>query len=161
MIDIGLQPNAKKCNVIYVKQGETKHDIKAIQCYYNPWKKIHRKFLGILENVRQEERRTIECDEKTYLQHLSTNRCQSCDCLYWYALAVLKYPKWTQHSPLTELRRTDREARKIMVTNGGKQQASSTPLLYVSRKRGGRALQSVKGEYKVKKIKAAMKSLKQ
>ena len=68
---------------------------------------------------------------------------------------------WTQHSPLTELRRIDREARKIMVTIGGKEQASSTPLLYVSRKKGGCALQSVKGEYKVMNIKAAMKSLKQ
>ena len=29
------------------------------------------KFRGILENVRQEERRTLECAKKTYLQRLS------------------------------------------------------------------------------------------
>ena len=34
---------------------------------------------------------------------------------------------------------------------------SSTVLLYLSRKKGGRGLQSGEGEYKVTKIKAAMK----
>ena len=120
------------------------------------------KFLGILEDVRQ-EKRTLECAEKTYLQRLSViwssplsdaNRmAASNQC----ALGVLKYPMWTQHWPLTELRRIDREARKIMVTNGGKHLASSTALLYVSRKKGGRSLQLVEGEYKITKITAAMK----
>ena len=59
---------------------------------------------------------------------------------------------WTQHWPLTELRKIDGEARKVMVTNGGKHPASSTDLLYVSRKKGGRGLQSVEGEYKITKI---------
>ena len=75
------------------------------------------KFLEILENVRQGEKRKLECAEKTYLQRLSviwsspralsdanhvaaSNQC---------ALAGLKYPMWTQHWPLTELRRIDRE----------------------------------------------------
>lgn len=46
-----------------------------------------------------------------------------------------------------------------MVTNGGKHPASSTALLHVSRKNGGRGLQSVEGEHKdkVNKMKAAMK----
>ena len=121
------------------------------------------KFLGILENVRQEEKRTLECAEKTYLQRLSViwsstlsdaNRVVASNL---HALAVLKYPLWTQHWPLTELRKIDAEARKIMVTNAGKHPASSTALLYVSRKKGGRGLQSVEGEYKITKIKAAMK----
>lgn len=106
----------------------------------------HYKFLGILEYVRQEERRTLECAEKTYLRRLSViwsvplsdaNRVVASN---QYALAVLKYPLWTQHWPLTELRRIDREAQKIMVTNGGKHPESSTALLYVSRKKGGRGL---------------------
>ena len=113
------------------------------------------KFLGILENVRQEEKRTLECAEKTYLQRMSViwssplsdaNRVvASNQC----ALAVLKYPMWTQHWPLTELRRIDREARKIIVTNGGKHPTSSSALLYASRKKGGRGLQSVEGENKI------------
>lgn len=74
-----------------------------------------------------------------------------------YALAVLKYPMWMQHWLLTELRRIDREAQKIMVTNGGKHPASSTALLCMLRKKGGRGLQSVEGEYKITKIKAVMK----
>ena len=58
---------------------------------------------------------------------------------------------------MTELRRIDREARKIIITNGGKHPASSSALLYVSRKRGGRGLQSVVDECKITNIKAAMK----
>ena len=44
-----------------------------------------------------------------------------------------------------------------MVTNGAKHPSSSTALLYVSRKKGERGLQSVGGEYKITKIKAVMK----
>jgi len=44
-----------------------------------------------------------------------------------------------------------------MVTNAGKHPVSSTALLYVWRKKGGRGLQSAEVEFKVTKIKAAMK----
>ena len=64
---------------------------------------------------------------------------------------------WTRHWPLTELRKTDREARKITITNGGKQPAPSTTLLYVSKEKGGCGLQSVEGECKITKIKEAVK----
>ena len=90
------------------------------------------KFLGVLENARQEERRTLECAEKTYLQRLSviwSSPLSDANCVVasnQYALAVLKYPMWTQHWQLTQLRRIDREARKIMLTNEGKHPASST-----------------------------------
>ena len=70
--DIGLQLNPKKCNVIHVKRGEMKHDVPGIKVsdtvVVQPLQEDSQyKFLGILENVRQEERRTLEYAEKTYL----------------------------------------------------------------------------------------------
>lgn len=73
MNDIGLQLNPKKCNVIHVKRGDMKHEISGIKVSDTvPLKEDSQyKFLGILENLHQEERRTPECAEKTYLQRLS------------------------------------------------------------------------------------------
>ena len=64
---------------------------------------------------------------------------------------------WTQHWPLTELRKIDREARKIIVENGGKHTCGSTSILYLPGEKGGRGLHSVEQEYQVTKVKAAVK----
>ena len=67
------------------------------------------------------------------------------------------YLMWTQHWPLTELRKIDREARKIIVENGGKHPCGSTSILYLPREKRGRGLRSVEQEYQVTKVKAAVK----
>ena len=59
---------------------------------------------------------------------------------------------WT----FADLQRLDGETRKVMVVNGAKHPLSSTELLYLPRKLGGRGLKSIKREYKTIKIKAAM-----
>ena len=46
----------------------------------------------------------------------------------------------------------DREARKIVVGNGGKHPSGSTAILYMSREKGGRGLRSIEEEYKVTKL---------
>ena len=74
-----------------------------------------------------------------------------------FALPVLGYLMWTQQWPVTELKRLDREARKIVVDNGGKHPGGSTAILYMPREKGGRGLRSIEEEYKVTKIKAAVK----
>ena len=51
----------------------------------------------------------------------------------------------------------DREARKIVAGNDGKHPSGSTAILYLSREKGGRGLRSIEEEYKVTKIKAAVK----
>ena len=58
---------------------------------------------------------------------------------------------------MTELQRIDREARKIIVENGGKHPLGSTALCYLAREHGGRGLRSVEEEYKAIKIKSAFK----
>ena len=64
---------------------------------------------------------------------------------------------WTQQWPVTELKRLDRETRKIVVENGGKHPSGSTAILYMPREKGGRGLRSIKEEYKVTKIEATVK----
>ena len=121
------------------------------------------KFLGVLENSKQEDKLVLENASKEYLRRLAiiwssplsdhsrvvvTNQ---------YALPVLSYLMWTQTWPLAQLQQVDREARKIIVEFGGKHPQGSTAILYMSRKCGGRGLRSVETTYKDIKIKAAMK----
>lgn len=75
MNDIGLQLNPKKCNVIHMKRDEMKHEIPGIKVsdtvVVQPLEEDSQyKFLAIIENVHQEERRTLEYHEKTCLQRL-------------------------------------------------------------------------------------------
>ena len=64
---------------------------------------------------------------------------------------------WTQVWPIADLQRIDRETRKIMVENGARHPLASTDQLYIPRSSGGRGLRSVESEYKLIKIKAAVK----
>ena len=64
---------------------------------------------------------------------------------------------WTQQGPVTELKKLDREACKIVVENGGKHPSGSTAILYMPKEKGGRGLRSIEEEYEVTKIKAAVK----
>ena len=73
------------------------------------------------------------------------------------ALPVLVYFMWTQVWPITELQRLDRESRKIKVENGGKHPLGTSDLLYLPRKVGGRGLKSIEAEYKLTKVKAAVR----
>ena len=110
------------------------------------------KFLGVLETVRQEERMSLEWAAKEFLRRMSViwssplsdhNRVT---VLNQFALPVLGYLMWTQHWPVTELKKLDtcREARKIVVENGGKHPSGSTAMLYMPREKGGRGLRSIK-----------------
>ena len=73
-----------------------------------------------------------------------------------FALPVVSYLMWTQNWPITELKRIDREARKIIIENSGKHPLSSTAMLYLTRGKGGRGMRSVEREYKSVKVKAAV-----
>ena len=113
--------------------------------------------------MTQDEKLALECAAKVYLRGLSViwssplsdiNRVRASN---QYAMPVLTYLIWTQHWPITELRVIDREARKIICENGGKCPSNSTAIMYLAREKGGRGLRLVKHEYKLTKIKAAMK----
>ena len=73
-----------------------------------------------------------------------------------FALPVLGCLMWTQYWPVTDLKIVDREARKIIVENGGKHPCGSTALLYLPREKNGRGLRAMETEYKVTKVKATV-----
>ena len=122
----------------------------------------HYKFLGVLETVRQEERMSLECAATEFLRKMSIIWSNPLSDHYLvtasnqFALPVLGYLMWTQQWPVIEVKKLDREARKIVVENGRKHLSCSTAILYMSREKGGRRLHSIEEEYKVVKIKAAV-----
>ena len=69
-----------------------------------------------------------------------------------FGLRALMYRMWAQVFLIADLRRINRETRKIMVENEAKHPLGSTELLYLPRRSGGRGLKSVKSEYKITKI---------
>ena len=74
-----------------------------------------------------------------------------------FALPVLVYFMKTQAWPITELQRLDRESRKVLVENSGKHPLATSDLLYLPRRVGGRELKSIEAEYKLTKVKAAVR----
>ena len=118
--------------------------------------------LGVLENVRQDERLALACAAKEYLRRISIiwssplSDCNRVQATNQYALPVLRYLMWTQHWTLSELRDVDRAARKIIVENGSKHPANLTSLLYLPREKGSRGMRSVEHENKITKIKSLL-----
>ena len=115
------------------------------------------------ESTLQDEKLALAVAAKIYLQRLSVtwtsplsdaNRVKATN---QFALPVLTYLMWTQHWPLTELREIDRETRKVVSENRGRHPLSSTAFFYLPRVAGGRGMKSVEQEYKLSKIKSAIK----
>ena len=168
MGDIGLKWNPNKSAVVHVRRGVHTHDTSRLRLDDSARvpdleEGKQYKFLGVLESEIQEDRLSLECAAKEYLRRMSViwtgplsdhNRVAASD---QFALPLLSYLMWTQHWPLTELRKIDREARKIIVENGGKHPCGSTSILYLPREKGGRGLRSVEQEYQVTKVKVAVK----
>ena len=120
------------------------------------------KLLGVLENKRQEDRIAFKLAAEVYLNRISTilssllydfNRIVASN---QYALTALTYLMWTQHLPITELQRIDREMRKIVVEQRGKHSLGSAALCHLARQCEGRRLRYVGAEYKAIKIKGAL-----
>ena len=121
------------------------------------------RFLGILENTQQEDSKVLETTSKTYQQRLSViwssplSDFHKVTATNQYALPALSYPMWTQTWQINALKQIDRESRKIIKDNGGSHPATSTDLYYLPRKMGGRGLKSVETQYKMTKVKTAVK----
>ena len=168
MRDIGLQLNPKKCSIINVKRGKQVCEGSKAKLYHsteiaslNEGERY--KFLGVLENLKQDDKLGLQQAAKIYLQKISVIWCSP--LFYWnkvnasnqFELPALSYLMWTQTWPLAELRQIDLETRKIITENGAQHRISSNAVLYLPRSIGGTGLRSVKLEYKLIKIKAALK----
>ena len=167
MQDIGLDWNPKKCSVVHIKRGVKVEDAESLAFDESSVMKCleegaQYKFLGVLESTRQEDQIAFKLAAELYLNRMSIiwssplsdfNRIVAFN---QYALPALTYLMWTQHLPITELQRIDREMRKIVVEQGGKHPLGSTGLCHLTRQSGGRGLRSVEVEYKAIKIKGAL-----
>ena len=95
------------------------------------------KFLGVLENIPQEDNLVLETAEKAYLKRLSViwssplSDCNKTLATNQFALPAMTYFMWIQVWPIAELQRLDRESRKCMVENGAKHPLGSTELFYL------------------------------
>ena len=147
MQDIGLHWNQKKCSVVQVKRGAQVLDESGMRMDETTnitalGEGKHYKFLGVLENVRQDERLALACAAKEYLRRISViwssplSDCNRVQATNQYALPVLRYLMWTQYWSLSELRGVNRAARKIIVENGGKH--PSQPNVFVISTEGER-----------------------
>ena len=164
---MGMQWNEKKCAVTHMKKGaldQTTSDMKldesAVIARLKDGEQF--KFLGVQENLKQEDKLVLNCAAEIYLKRVSViwsiplsdhNRITATN---QFALPVPAYLMRTQKWPIADLQQLDRETRKIMVENGGKHPLGSKALLYLPRKVGGRGLKSVENEYKLTKIKTAV-----
>ena len=166
MGDIGVQWNPKKCNVLHVRRAITAQDSErcvmrtmSVDCLKED---LHYRFLGVPEQLLQDEKLVLEVAANTYLRRLSvlwssplsdSNRVMASNQL---VLPVLSYLMWSQHWNISDLKKLDRQARKIISDSGGKHPLGSTSLVYLPRVLGGRGLRSAEAEYKQIKIKSAI-----
>ena len=166
MEDIGLAWNERKCAVAHVKRGKLETSdgliIREEDVIESLKEGSQYKFLGVLESVNHEDNRVLQNAEKVYMDRLSViwssplsdyNKVLATN---QFALPALTYFMWTQVWTIADLQRLDRVTRKVMVVNGAKHPLSSTDILHLPRKLGGRGLKSIEREYKTIKIKAAM-----
>ena len=163
MEDIGLACNERKCAVADVKRAKLETSDESIIGEEDVIESLKKgsqyKFLGILENVNHEDNLVLQNAEKVYLDRLSvlwSSPLSDYNKVLATNLPALTYFMWTQVWTIVDLQRLDIETRKVMVVNGAKHPLSSTDLLYLPRKLGGRGLKSIEREYKTIKIKAAM-----
>ena len=122
----------------------------------------HYRFLGVWENLKKDDKLALKVAAEVFLGRISViwrsplsdvNRVIASNL---FALHVMSYLMCTQNWPVTELTGIDREARNIIIENGGKRPLSSTAILYLTRRRGGRGMRSVEREYKSVKVKKAV-----
>ena len=168
MGDIGLLQNKRKCAMVNVKRGCLQEltpgwKIGEQQLIKSLTDDSQYKFLGVLESIKQEDSLVLESAARVYLQRLSViwssplSDQRKVVATNQFALPVLVYFMWMQVWPITQLRRLDRESRKNMVENGGKHPLGTSDFLYLPRRFGGRGLKSIEAEYKLTKVKAAVR----
>ena len=120
MKDTGLRGNLKKCSVLHVKRGVQQEDNDSIKLdesfVIQSLKQQSRyKFLGVLENIKQEDLLALECASKEYLKRLSViwssplSDVNKVTASNQYALPVLSCLMPTHRWPMSELQRIDRE----------------------------------------------------
>ena len=125
-------------------------------------------FLEGTKQLLQEEKLALQCTIKPYLQRLSviwscllsdTNRVQASNQL---AMPVLSYLMWSQQTCMTPTGRHGRSCVSMVASTWIESErvvtsAGLKATVYLPRALGGRGMRSVEEEYKMTKIKSAIK----
>ena len=120
MKDMGLRWNSKKCSLLHVKRSVQQEDNDSIKLdesfvIQSLKRESHYQFLGVLENIKQEDLLALECASKEYLKRLSViwssplSDVNKVTTSNQYALPVISYLMPTKRWPMSELQRIDRE----------------------------------------------------
>ena len=119
---IGLRWNEEKCAVVHVRRGCVKQtenmEIDELKSIKSLGEEITYKFLGVLENSKQEDKLVLENASKEYLPRLAiiwSNPLSDHSRVVatnQYTLLVLSYLMWTQTWLLAQLQQVDREAKR-------------------------------------------------
>ena len=109
------------------------------------------KFLCVLETLAQEEKTALEPAAKEFLRRLSV--------IWSSPLSDYNRVVASNQFALTGYRFEDRRQRSAQDYRGERRETpgGSTALLYLPRENGGRGLRAVKTEYKVTKVKEAVR----
>ena len=122
MQDIGLDGIRRSALLVEDAESLAFDEASVIKCLeegaqYN--------FLGVLEITRQEDQIAFKLVAEVYLNRMSIiwssplSDFNHIVASNQYASPALTYLMWTQHLPITELQRIDREMRKIVVEQEG------------------------------------------
>ena len=128
---MGIQWNEKKCAVTHMKKSaldqttsNMKLDESAAIARLKDGEQY--KFLGVQENLKQEDKLVLNCAAEVHLKRVSViwsspfsdhNRITATN---QFARPVLAYLMRAQKWPIVDLQQLDRDTRKITVENGGK-----------------------------------------
>ena len=157
--DIGMQFGVQKCGVTVMKRGKLVTSEGIVLANGENIKAVNSegyKYLGILELDKIKENEMKELFRREYLRRVNLvmksklNGRNKIMAINIWAVSLMRYGagilKWNKN----ELQKIDRKTRKVMTINKEIHLRSDVARIYVSRKRGGRGLQScescVRGE---------------
>ncbi len=166
MSDAGLEWNAKKCNILLMKNGEidlstkvvTLNDDTKIDCLSS--EDLY-KFLGIPENVLHDVEDIVKRLKKVVQQRTNVvwtsplSEYNKVVATNVFVHSSLEYFMWSEKFKLEDIRDMDQSIRTILNEQQAKYKLQLNESLYLPRKKGGRGLKCLETTYKKTKVVAA------
>ena len=164
--DIGLKWGLGKCAAVNIKIGKIGQEQTQMPIIHTEFIPLlqnsdHYKFLGKQENATHLEEIVTREASKEYLRRCaviwsspltiprkiaSTNN---------FAVPAVQYQMWSSMWRMEDIRKLDRDTRKLIKNNKAMHHQESNASLYLQKSKGGRGLMEVESVYKLTKIKVA------
>ena len=164
--DIGLKWGLGKCAAVNIKRGKIGQEQTQMPISHTEFIPLlqnsdHYKFLGKQENATHLEEIVMREASKEYLRRCtviwsspltiprkiaSTNN---------FAVPAVQYQMWSSMWRMEDIRKLDRDTRKLIKNNKAMHHQESNASLYLQKSKGGKGLMEVESVYKLTKIKVA------